>query len=113
MCGTGAIMEVKKARDIVAKWAKVHPEIKIAILYGSRVESTHGPESDLDVAVVLDETSIDLDKDNPLSFWIFNSDDWQAELQEQVPHEIHLELYEPRHSQRVASGTTVIAYVKK
>ena len=49
-------MELTQIAEILAVWAVQKPLIKRVFVFGSRVRGDHDEQSDLDVAVELDQT---------------------------------------------------------
>jgi hypothetical protein len=59
-------------RQEIVAWARRHPEIKAVYLYGSRARGDHRPDSDIDLAVVMNTQPGDT---NAYTTWIF----WKSE----------------------------------
>lgn len=68
---------------MVAAWAAANPKIETAFIVGSRATKTERPDSDLDVAITLTERF-------GYGDWLFESDEWEADLQKMSPFKIHL-----------------------
>ncbi|MCK4742899.1 MAG: nucleotidyltransferase domain-containing protein [Sulfuriflexus sp.] len=81
-------MDIKKAAQLVSKWAKEKREIKSVHFFGSRVKGTHTGGSDLDIAIKL---MPDLEESGGLSTWMRYSDQWAAELNSLVPYVVQAE----------------------
>lgn len=58
-------------------WAGRHTEITRVIVYGSRARGDHHPDSDLDVAVEIEESKWE---ESPFTIWITSAAEWQREL---------------------------------
>jgi predicted nucleotidyltransferase len=102
--------DLKRAKCVVADWARAEPMVRKAYLFGSRVRGNARPDSDLDVAVELE---------------IPESDDYAlmrakreltSRLQNKIPVRLHLEIYEgARRSPVVHAGLSdcsVVVYAK-
>ena len=68
---------------MVAAWAAADPKIETAFIVGSRATETEGPDSNLDVAITLTEGF-------GYGDWLFERDEWEADLQKMSPFKIHL-----------------------
>ncbi|MHB0878537.1 MAG: type VII toxin-antitoxin system MntA family adenylyltransferase antitoxin [Anaerolineae bacterium] len=51
-------MDTTVAETTIVRTLRAHPEVRLAYLYGSRVDGTVGPLSDYDVAVLLDDAAV-------------------------------------------------------
>ena len=84
-------MDIEDIAAIVHAWAARTPLIRRAYIYGSRVNGTHGPASDIDIAVEFD---VPQGEERDL-VWGDNWRVWHAELQHEIPHKVHLECADP------------------
>lgn len=73
--------------EAIASWAAADPRILAVYLYGSRVRGTHRPDSDLDVAVILNGD----EDDTAENYWFSDGGRIADELAALVPVEVHLE----------------------
>ena len=97
----------------ITQWARKHREIKYVYLYGSRARGDNRPDSDIDLAIMMDMRAGD---GNTLATWIF----WQADFKENpdlhLSSEIHLEWYEKDEGlERVGPGVEndgILLYTK-
>ena len=62
-------------RDVLAQWAAQHPEILALYVFGSRANGSARPDSDLDLAVELDDS-----RETELTVLVSNSSHWQTVL---------------------------------
>lgn len=98
-----------KKSSIVAtlcEWAAKHPEIARVIIYGSRARGDHRPESDLDVAVELNQTSVG---EAPFVTWISDAAKWTSELSPSLPWPLDLQWHDtdgetPTVTAKIAKG---------
>lgn len=87
--------------DIVATWAASEPLVRTAFLYGSVARNESEP-SDVDVAIRLNPESGDAHEN---SGWGFESPGLRDRLQDLLPLQVQLELYDPNDvSDIVRSG---------
>src|SRR5438105_638499 len=61
------VMDLDNIAAALGRWASRHPQIKRVYLFGSRVRGDHHRDSDLDIAVELDEN---LDESGGLATWM-------------------------------------------
>jgi predicted nucleotidyltransferase len=73
----------------VEAWASRHPEIERLWLFGSRVQGSSRPDSDLDVAVELTEAAIAAHSIGRTA-WMLLSADWARDLHQRLGVKIHL-----------------------
>lgn len=98
--GLGLVLESIQSFTTVlgiAEWAAKMPQIRRVFLFGSRVKGTHGPESDLGVAVEvmsIRDQPLEMEADSK-SVFAEESSSWEAELGELVPFPVDLECYDP------------------
>lgn len=104
---------IKTLSTVVANWGAGYAVIKKIYFYGSRVKGTHYEDSDLDIAIELDLSCIDFNKSNLLSFWIYNSRQWEEKLKKLTSMQVDLQLFEPGRSVRVCSGPSILVYEKR
>jgi predicted nucleotidyltransferase len=81
----------------LAQWANVEPHIGELWIFGSRARGDNGPNSDLDVAVIM----ADGPKGTRYGNWAFLSDDWKEELEHFLPIAIDLDIGDPDISTKV------------
>lgn len=95
---------MQTAAAIVARWAESEPLILRVYFFGSRVKGRFLPESDLDVAVVLDPRCLpEADTDGVLT-WFANMGRWHKSLQERLALPLDLEWLHPRRTAVSARG---------
>lgn len=98
-------MALTSAAKIVASWAKENPSISRVWFFGSRVRGNHKADSDLDIAVELDQKAFTgSDESNGLATWILFSTAWEAELQSILSYKIQLELWLTEETPTIDSG---------
>lgn len=96
--------DISTLSEIVAGWAKGHPLIEKAWLFGSRVRGEERPDSDLDVAVVINELPTD---SSPETTWHYEREEIAASLQAVLPVPLQLEWYGgPDKSPAIHAGIT-------
>jgi len=81
-------MDTKKVAKLIFQWALKKPQIAKVQFFGSRVKGTHHKDSDLDIAITLINN---LGESGGLSTWIFNSEEWAAELGVIIPCKVDLQ----------------------
>lgn len=102
--------------SILISWAKNKKLIKKVYIYGSRVRSNYDANSDLDIAVEIDEKELNLHYSNCLAIWFANKEKWTKEIQEIIPYKIHLEWHHPEMTVTVNKGiikSNVLVYEKE
>jgi hypothetical protein len=72
-------------------WAMQQPLVREVYIFGSRVRGDHGPQSDLDVAVVF----TGLDEDEQLAHWLAFAPSWRVELGAKIPIVLDLQYAHP------------------
>ena len=80
-----------EAKTLVA-WASGKPFVRRLWVYGSRAGTSARSDSDLDVALEVDPIGNDEDA---LTSFVDECSGWEAELQPQLRHRLHLEWYDP------------------
>ena len=75
-------------------WAQRTICVRRLWIFGSRVRGEHQPESDLDIAIEIDPTEADV---TAVLAYLSNFEHWRSELQQSVPYEVDLEIYDPAH----------------
>jgi predicted nucleotidyltransferase len=73
-----------------SEWAASKRRIRRAWVYGSRLRGTQASDSDIDLALEIDQLETD---EETLADWMFESSEWQKELQALVPFKVQLEWY--------------------
>ena len=73
--------------EAISTWAENRSEVQEVYFYGSRVRGGYRPDSDLDVAVIIEG-----DDGLSLATWFFDGRDWADELNSLVDVEVHLEM---------------------
>jgi predicted nucleotidyltransferase len=72
----------------IVSWARRTSEIRAAILFGSRAKGTSGPESDVDLALVIDDL-------NPLAVFVMKGELWQNDLRQMTGLPVNIEFLGP------------------
>jgi predicted nucleotidyltransferase len=76
-------MDLPPIRAQVQAWAASKPRVRTVWLIGSRAKGTHGPDSDIDLAVAY--------RPPPDSDAFMNEAlDWEDELQAVIPYRVHM-----------------------
>jgi hypothetical protein len=75
----------------IINWAKCHPEIKQVWLYGSRARGDNRPDSDADLAIVMNQAEGD---GSAWATWIYWHQDYEKSPDLKLSVEAHLEWYE-------------------
>ena len=70
-------MLTKKLLSKISKWAVNHPEVATVFIFGSRAKGNNQKDSDIDIAVALDESYINEDA---FTHWMYLSSNFKAEL---------------------------------
>ena len=101
----------------IADWASGKKLIKRVYVFGSRARSDYRPDSDLDIAVELDPAEFPgSDESGGLATWMFETGDWQAEVQTLVGYVVDLEqLVDMTATPTIAKGVAAssrLAYEK-
>lgn len=78
---------------LVSRWADNYPAVRRVWLYGSRVVGTCRADSDLDVAVELDDRALRGEKH--FVWWMYESPAMKAVLAGMIDVVPHIQLYEP------------------
>jgi len=98
-------MDIDKIQEILTKWGKQKPLVKIIYIFGSRARGDHRPDSDLDIALELDNNEVPSgDESGGIATWMFEAEEWRKELAELIPLEIQLEHYEGKETPTIAKG---------
>jgi predicted nucleotidyltransferase len=103
----------REKQDLISAlkaWAVHHPEIARVIVYGSRARGDHRPESDLDVAVELEESQW---QESPFTIWMTSGTRWQRELAPLLPWALDLQWHDrgdetPTVSAKIQRGHFVV-----
>ena len=83
-------MELNLLSQIIANWAVDQPIISRIHLYGSRVKGTHKPDSDIDIAIEIMQSTGD---SSPLATWIAEHEKLRQSLIPLLTITPHLEWY--------------------
>lgn len=108
-------MKMQVAAEIVARWAQSEPLILRIYFFGSRVKGRYLPESDLDVAIVLDPRCLPEEDTDGVITWFANMGRWHKCLQERLPVPLDLEWHHPRRtaaSIRGVAEASLLVYEK-
>jgi len=108
-------MELTQIAEILAAWAVQKPLIKRVFVFGSRVRGDHDEQSDLDVAVELDQTEY-RDESQGLATWICEKQGWTNELEVGIPHEVQLVRYAGEDTPVIAKAlraSSLMVYEKR
>lgn len=94
----------------LATWAGQHPEIMRVVVYGSRARGDHRPDSDLDVAVEIEESKW---QESPFTVWMTSAAGWQRELAPRLPWTLDLQWHDrgpetPTVSAKIQRGHFVV-----
>lgn len=87
----------RETSDSIARWAAEHRQFRRVWLYGSRAKGTHGPDSDINIAVELEPVG---DSEETLAVWMANAGSWQMQLQSRIAPRVDLEWFDPDGSTR-------------
>ena len=71
--------EIESLRLAISTWAKLLPQVKIVWLFGSRANDTAREDSDVDIAVELDDSAIS--GEDPFTYWHFESKNMLSSIQ--------------------------------
>jgi Predicted nucleotidyltransferases len=93
----------------IGEWARRRESIVRLWLYGSRVRSTHSPESDLDIAFELDALPA-VTTTQPSHAELT---DWTADLSSTVGLEVHLESIAAASTQDAVTDHGVLIYERE
>lgn len=74
---TPLLLNLSNAITKLRQWAEREPLVLALILYGSYARGTANPDSDLDIALVINSEPGDT---NPSTTWMFNEERWTADL---------------------------------
>lgn len=100
-------MTLDEISPLIAEWARMNPRIKRVFVFGSRARSENRPDSDLDVAVELDRSSLKGDDESGgILTWMDEEAEWKEELQRLVPFTVHLEQLAGESTPAVQKGIT-------
>jgi predicted nucleotidyltransferase len=95
--------QLKNISESLVNWASKNKSISRIWLYGSRIKGTYNEDSDLDIAVEIDEKSI---SEDITTYSTFETENVQKALQAFIPYKVHLEIvYE--------DTPHVLSYLKK
>ena len=78
-------------RQKIVAWAAIHPEILKVYLYGSRARGDNRTDSDIDVAIVMNQGPGDA---NALATWMFRHERYKKSPDLHLSQDVHLEWYE-------------------
>ncbi len=78
-------------RSKIVAWARRHPDILKVYLYGSRARGDHRPDSDIDLAIVMNAS----DANTAFAMWSGWRSDYKESPDLHLSGEAHLEWYEP------------------
>jgi predicted nucleotidyltransferase len=84
-------------REKIVSWATAHPEIRKVYLYGSRARGDNEPDSDIDLAIVLEPEPGDT---GSLATWF----EWDAGQDLRLSYPVHLQWYERGSQDRPGQG---------
>lgn len=100
-------MDTEKLRQIISHWALNLAFRTRIYFYGSRLECTHKPDSDLDLAIEFLDPWID-----PGIEWHFVEPQWQHELSNLIGINVHLELYDDKneHVKKYVEDKSIIVF---
>lgn len=100
----------------IAEWARGKPLINRVWFFGSRVRGDHFPNSDLDIAVEIDSSSIQgSDASGGYATWCFESKAWQCELGLILSLKLDLQYYREGETPTIQAGldqSSVLVYEK-
>jgi predicted nucleotidyltransferase len=92
---------VTRAAPLVSHWASGQSKIGQVWFFGSRVRGTHRADSDLDVAIVMNDPS--RSKGDRFGEWIALSAEWERQIQALVEVPIDLDVGDPDISTEVVA----------
>jgi predicted nucleotidyltransferase len=99
----------------IGAWAVAKPEIAEVWLFGSRAKGTAGPDSDVDLGLVL--TPGDPGHDWPLGNWLSLGTSWREEIQAALGRLISLEAFsrpgeDPEEEEANARATAILLWTR-
>ena len=108
-------MDIESITKEINKWASLEPLVQRAWFYGSRAKNTCKPESDLDIAIELDQTSIPgRDDSDGWSTFIHVKEEWKSKLNETMPFELDLQFYKQQEPIKTyLNEYSILAYEKR
>jgi len=92
-------------REKIVFWASKHPEIKAVYLFGSRPRGDSGPDSDIDLGLVLNQQKGD---SNTLASWIEFDNNWKVELARELTAPLDLQWYDVQLEQHNDGDTQIV-----
>lgn len=102
-------MTLEEAKYVVSTWAATQRLIQRVYFFGSRVRNKHREDSDLDIAIEL----IYPDCDCALAHWMFESNEWQNQLESLLPWPLDMQHFNKNSTPTVLSGlaqSSVLVY---
>lgn len=104
-------MKVELLKEIIKKWAESEPLIKEVYIFGSRARNDYRENSDIDIAVKIENRPND---DSPLATWLYEGNNLKNRLSKLLPYELQLE-YLDNKTKTVLSGikeSSILVYKK-
>ncbi len=109
-------MNSSEAQEILAEWAKAKPLVGKLFIFGSRARDDYRPDSDIDIAIVLDMSAADgVDDSGGLATWMFETDGWENELEALLPFKVDLEQFRGSDTPTIQKGidqSSILVYRK-
>lgn len=110
-------MDINRIQAILSNWGKDKPLIKRIYIFGSRARGDHKPDSDLDIAIELDNKEIPPDDESGgIATWMHEAKEWRKELSKLIPLEIQIEHHAGEETPTIAKGlreSSIKVYEKK
>ena len=107
-------MLTKELISKISKWAVSHPEVATVFIFGSRAKGNNRKDSDIDIAVALDENYSCINEDI-ITYWSRLSSQFKVELSAILPYELDLQQYHAEHCPLVFSyvaSSSIVVYEK-
>jgi len=103
-------------QEAIARWAKGKPLVNRLWVFGSRARGDQRPDSDIDIAVELDVTSIQgRDYSGGYATWSFFVREWKIELNDLLGIEIDLQYFRDHETPIIMNAlnqSSVLVYKK-
>lgn len=110
-------MDLPEISRLVAEWASAKPLVGRVHVFGSRARGDHRPDSDVDIAIVLDMSHAQgFDESGGFATWAFDTEDWKEELEALLGLKVDLQRNggdETPNVQRGLQRSSLLVYDKK
>ena len=97
-------MNLDEVKSGLHDWGSNNKYIALIYLYGSKVTGSYSENSDIDVAVEIDESELEPHYSNAMSVWFSHKQSWANELIKIIGVEVHLEWLHQENTPTVKSG---------